>query len=154
MGAPPRDSEGRVVPHDDADIPGDAYVLRYIVSAWLKPHQSVPGLRRLSSAAFSPSSKRHDLYQGMSVDLLQPMLDAGLSPTDRMGDKYEAIVQLRVRDLRSIGLQVGSDPLLGNPFHAAVWGVKEGTRKRLIKLYEWLDKPDDVVAELVPLTQT
>ena len=87
MGAPPRDSEGRVVPHDDADIPGDAYVLRYIVSAWLKPHQSVPGRRRLSSAAFSPSSKRHDPYQGMSVGLLQPMLDAGLSPTDRMGDR-------------------------------------------------------------------
>jgi hypothetical protein len=112
---------------------------------WLKPHPSLPGRRRLSSAAFSPSSKRHDLYQGMSVDLLQPMLDAGLSPTDRKGDKYEAIVQLRVVDLRSIGLQVGPDPLPSNPFHAAVWGVKERARKRLIKVYEWLDKPDDVV---------
>jgi hypothetical protein len=81
----------------------------------------------------------------MSVDLLQPMLDAGLSPTDRKGDKYEAIVQFRVRNLRSIGLQVGPDPLPSNPFHAAVWGVKEGRRKRLIKLYEWLDKPNDVV---------
>ena len=31
-----------VVPHDDVDIPGDAYVVRYIVSEWLKedPHQS------------------------------------------------------------------------------------------------------------------
>jgi hypothetical protein len=145
MGAPPLDAEGRVVPHDDADIPGDAYVLRYIVPDWLKPHHSLPGRRRLSSAAFSPSSKRYDPYQGMSVDLLQPMVDAGLSPTDRKGDKYEAIVQLRVRDLRSIGLQVGPDPLPSNPFHAAVWGVKEATRNRVIKFYEWLEKPDDVV---------
>ena len=105
----------------------------------------MPGARRLSSAAFSPSSKRYDPYQGMSVDLLQPMLDAGLSPTDRKRDRYEAIVQLRVRDLRSIGLQVGPDPLDTNPFHAAVWGIKEGARKRLMKVYEWVDKPNDVV---------
>ena len=74
------------------------------------------------------------------------MVDAGLSPTDReKGDKYQAIVQLRVRDLRSIGLQVGPDPLPSNPFHAAVWGVKEATRNQVIKFYEWLEKPDDVV---------
>jgi hypothetical protein len=82
----------------------------------------------------------------MSVDLLQPILDAGLSPTDRKGDKYEAIVRLRVWDLRSIGLQVGPDPLPTNPFHAAVWGIKESARKQLMRLYEWVDKPDDVVS--------
>jgi hypothetical protein len=81
----------------------------------------------------------------MSVELLQPMLDAGLSPTDRKGDRYEAIVRLRVWDLRSIGLQVGPDPLLTNPFHAAVLGVKESARKRLVRLYQWFDKPDDIV---------
>lgn len=73
------------------------------------------------------------------------MLDAGLSPIDRKGNRYEAIVRLRVQDLRSIGLQVGPDPLDTNPFHAEVWGIKEGARKRLAKLYEWVDKPDDVV---------
>jgi hypothetical protein len=146
MAALPRDSEGRVVPHDDGDIRGDEYVLRYIVPHWLKGHPSWPSQRRLSSAAFSPSSRRHDPYQGMSVDLLQPILDAGLSPTDRKGDKYEAIVRLRVWDLRSIGLRVGPDPLPTNPFHAAVWGIKESARKRLMRLYEWVDKPDDVVS--------
>ena len=145
MGAPPRDSDGRVVPHDDADILGDEYVLRYIVPDWLKPHSSLPGWRRLSSAAFSPSSKRYDPYQGMSVDLLQPMLDAGLPPTGRKGQAHEAVVRLLVRDVREIGLQVGSDPLDTNPYHAAVWGVKEGARKRLMKVYEWVEKPDDVV---------
>jgi hypothetical protein len=145
MGAPPRDTEGRVLPHDDADIPGDAYVLRYIIPEWLKPLESRPGQRRLSSAAFSPSSKHRDPYQGMSVDLLQPMLDAGLSPIDRKGDKYEAVVRLQVRGIREVGLKVGPDPQPDNPFHAAVWGIREGARKKLLKRFEWVDKPDDVV---------
>jgi hypothetical protein len=81
----------------------------------------------------------------MSVDLLQPMQDAGISPIDRKGDKYEGIVRLRVRDVRSIGLKVGPDPLDINPFHAEVWGVKESARKQLAKVYQWVDKPVDVV---------
>ena len=145
MGAPPRDSNNRVVPHDDADIPDDACVLRMIVSQWLKEHPSLIGRRRLSSGAFSPSSKERDPYQGMSVDLLQPLLDAGLSPADRKGQKYEAIVKFRVRDLRELGLHVGPDPLDTNPFHAGVWGCKSGTRTKLMKLYEWVDRPDDVI---------
>jgi hypothetical protein len=92
-----------------------------------------------------PSSKRYDPYQGMSVDLLQPMIDAGLPPTGRKGEKHEAVVRLRVQDLRDVGLQVGPDPSDSNPFHAGVWGVKEGASKQLMKLYEWVDKPDDVV---------
>lgn len=146
MGAPPRNSEGRVLPHDDADIPGDAYVLRYIIPDWLKAHPSFPGRRRLSRAAFSPSSKRYDPYQGMSVDLLQPMLDAGLPHTGRKSEKHEAVVRLRVQDLRDVGLQVGSDPLDSNPFHAGVWGVREAASKQLMKLYEWVDKPGDVIS--------
>ncbi len=144
--APPRDNEGRVQPHDDLDIPPDAFVLRYIGREWLKPHPDLPDRRRLSSGAFSPSSKRLDPYQGMSVDLLQPMLDAGISPTDRKGDKYEAIVKLRVADLRQLSLLVGPDPRPSNPFHAAVWGIKKDTaKKNLRKLSEWVDKPEDVV---------
>ena len=101
----------------------------------------------MSSAAFSPSSKRYDPYQGMSVDLLQPMVDAGLSPTDRKGDKYEAIVQLRVRDLRSIGLQVGPDPLPSDRFSRSRLGSKGSNEKPSgqSNFYEWLEKPDDVV---------
>jgi len=79
------------------------------------------------------------------VDLLQPMLDAGLPSTGRKGQAHEAVVRLRVQDLREIRLQVGPDPLDTNPFHAAVWGVKGGARKRLMKVYEWVDKPNDVV---------
>ena len=146
MGAPPRDSDGRVVPHDDTDIPEDAYVLRNIVPDWLKSDSKLPGRRRLSSAAFSPSSKARDPYQGMSVDLLQPMLDAGLPPTGGKGAKHEAVVRLRVGELRRIGLRIGPDPRDTNPFHAAVWGVKKGTKTKILKLCEWVDKPDDVVA--------
>jgi hypothetical protein len=145
MAAPPRDDGGRVEPHDDPDIPGDAWVIRHIIPMQLVRHEDLPGRRRLSKSAFSPSSKRRDPYQGMSVDLLQPILDAGLSPIGIREDKYEASVRLRVADLRGLGLQVAPDPMPGNPFHAAVWGVKEGAGKRLVKLCEWVDKPEDVV---------
>jgi hypothetical protein len=74
------------------------------------------------------------------------MLNAGLSPEDRKGEKYEAIVRLRVRDIRAIGLQVGPDPQPDNPFHAAIWGIKKDrTKRQLLERCEWLDKPDDVV---------
>ena len=145
MGAPPRDSDGRVVPHDDPDIAENAYVLRNIVPEWLTAHPTLPAQRRLSSAAFSPSSKPRDPYQGMSVDLLQPMLDAGLPATGGKGAKHEAVVRLRVGELRRLGLQVGQDPRDANPFHAAVWGIKKGMKSKILNLCEWVDKPDDVI---------
>jgi hypothetical protein len=145
MAAPPRDDEGRVKPHDDPDIHGDAWVVRHIIPDWLHAHPELPGRRRLSRAAFSPSSKRRDPYQGMSVDLLQPILDAGLSPIDMREDKYEASVRLRVADLRSLGLRVGPEPIRANPYHASVWGVTKGAGRHLVKLCQWVDKPDDVV---------
>jgi hypothetical protein len=82
----------------------------------------------------------------MSVDLLQPMLDAGLSSTSGKRDAQEAVVRFLVGDLRELGLRVGPDPRDHNPFHAAVWGVKKGARKRLVRLFEWVERPDDVVA--------
>jgi hypothetical protein len=145
MAAPPRDDVGRVIPHDDPDIPGDAWVIRYIIPGWLVPHEDLPDRRRLSSAAFGRSSKRLDHYQSMSVDILQPMLDDGITPADRKGEKYEAIVKLQVADLRGLGLQVGPDPMPDNPYHTGVWRVTGGVGKRLAKLCQWVDKPDDVV---------
>ena len=135
------------MPHDDEDVPDDAYVVRYINAMWLVPDDIRQDQRRLSSAAFSPSSKSHDHYQGMSVDLLEQMRMAGISPVDKKGAKFEAIVRLRVGSIRTMGLRVGTDPRHENPFHAAVWGIKKGrTKKQLLKLCEWLDKPDDVIA--------
>ena len=143
MGNPPRDSEGRVKPHDDPDIPNDAYVLRYIPTGWLRPDKR--GGRKLSSAVFGGSSRSRDPYQSMSVDLLKPMLDDGLPPVGRKLADHEAVVRLKVGDLRDLGFKVGPDPGNKNdPYHVGVWGVKSRHREKIRDMAEWVDKPADV----------
>lgn len=145
MAGPPRDEEGRVKPHDDKQsIPDDAYVIRYISRRWLLASES--GGRQLSSGAFSASSEEVDHYQGMSTDLMQPMLDDGLGPTGRKNDhQAEAVVRLRVGALRSLGLRVGRDPGTTNdPYHVNVWDVEKRHRRKIKRIAEWVDKPGDV----------
>jgi hypothetical protein len=145
MAGPPRDTVGRVKPHDDKqNIPDAAYIIRYIASDQLIPSES--GGRRLSSGAFSGSSKEVDPYQGMSTDLMQPMLDDGLGPPGRKEDHHaEAVVRFRVGTLRSLGLRVGRDPgTTGDPYHVNVWGVEKRHRRKIRGIAEWVDKPDDV----------
>jgi hypothetical protein len=145
MAGPARDNDGRVKPHDDKqNVPDDAYIIRYIPSDWLIPNEG--GGRRLSSGAFSGSSKETDPYQGMSADLMQPMLDDGLSPTGRKeAHRAEAAVRLRVGALRTLGLRVGRDPgKTGDPYHVNVWDVQKRHRGKIRDIAEWIDKPDDV----------
>ena len=143
MAIPPRDAAGRVEPHDDPDISDDAYVVRYVHVSQLRPDEA--GHRRLSSGAFSPSSKHHDPYCSMSADLLDSMLKDGVAPSAWKRPERHAVVKLRVRDLRRLGLQVGSDPQTDNPYHVGVWGMKRQHRKQLHRLCEWVEKPDDVL---------
>jgi hypothetical protein len=143
METPPRDADGRVQPHDDADIPNEAYLVRYVHSTQLVADRS--GLRRLSTGAFSRSSKSYDFYQSMSADLLDLILKDGLSPMARMRPGHEAVVRLKIGDLRSVGLKVGHDPKPDNPYHVGVWGVGSQHRKKLHAFAEWLEKPDDVI---------
>lgn len=143
MGIPPRDDAGRVIPHDDPDILDESYVVRYILSSQLVPDPR--GGRRLSSGAFSRSSKQHDHYQGMSVDLLDAMLAKGVRPADKAGPDHEAIVKLQIGELRALGLCVGSDPIQDNPFHAGVWGLNSGMRKKIHAFSEWILKPEDIL---------
>jgi hypothetical protein len=145
MAGPALDKDGRVTPHDDTqNIPDDAYIVRYIPSHHLIPKEG--GGRRLSSGAFSESSKEMDPYQGMSADLMQPMLDDGLGPTGRKEDRgAEAVVRLRVGALRALGLRVGRDPgKTGDTYHVNVWDVKKSDRRKIRDFAEWIDKPDDV----------
>ena len=145
MAGPARDKDGRVKPYDDKQtIPDDAYIIRYIPSGWLIPNEG--GGRRLSSGAFAGSSEETDPYQGMSADLMQPMLDDGLGPTGRKEDRCaEAAVRLRVGALRALGLRVGRDPgQIGDPYHVNVWDVQKRHRRKIRNIAEWIDKPDDV----------
>lgn len=143
MANPPRDAEGRVEPYDDPDISDEAYVVRYIPSQGLAPDGH--GGRRLSSGAFSPTSKGRDPHRGMSVDLLEPMLNGGLPMSGHRTPLHEAVVKLRVGGLRSLGLKVGKDPVPGrNPYHTSVWGVTSKNKRAICELAEWIDKPSDV----------
>ena len=82
----------------------------------------------------------------MSVDLLQPMLDAGLSPTDRKRDKYEAIVRLECRTFGSLGFRLALIHCrLPTRFTRGRLGSQGRGEEALMKLYYWVDKPDDVV---------
>lgn len=154
MVTPPRDSQGRVVPHDDREtIPDDSYILRSIPSGPsgpLKPNKDGPG-RYLSSGAFSPSSKDRDFYQSMSGDSGALVEKAGMTYEERMQPGHEALVKIRAGDLRALGYLVGPDPKENNPtnpFHAGVWGVKSGHGKRIKRKATWVVRPGDVSEDL------
>ena len=144
MGEPPslRDPAGRMIPCDDPDTSNEAYLVRYVHRLWLAPDNA--GGRRLSKAAFSPSSEARDPYRGMSTELLHLILNDGLSPLDRKPADHEGSVKLKVGDLRRLGLSIAHDPVEGNPYHASVWGVTRATQKQMLRMYEWIDKPLDV----------
>lgn len=137
------DAAGRVKPYDDKSISSEARLVRYVHRCWLVPDGT--GGRRLSKGAFSPSSEERDPYRGMSTEILELMLNDGLSPTERKPQDHEAVVTLNVEALRSLGLMVGHDPIDEvNPYHAGVWGITRALQKRLLQMCEWIDKPPDV----------
>ena len=149
MAGPPRDADGCVQPHDDSDaIPNDGHLVRYVTDNALTPNDNPEGTKRLSSGAFSSSSKEHDHYEGMSVDAYERMVQDGVDVASRMRSGQKGAVLLRAGDLRALGLQVGMDPKEDNPHHAAVWDVKNKHRKKIRKLAIWLIRPPDVDDDL------
>jgi hypothetical protein len=145
MAAPPRDEAGRVIPHDDRElIADDSFVLRSIPFEHLKS-VAAGGGRYLSKAAFSASSKQRDPYEGMSVNAGSLMSAAGVPEEQSRRPGHAGLVKIRAGDLRRLGLQIGTDPLDQNPYHAQVWGVRPSHRNKIKNLAIWVDKPDDVV---------
>ena len=144
MAAPTKDADGYVKPHDDPQaIPDDSYVVRRIHRNWLIPTSD--NRRTLSKGAFAPSSKGHDRYRGMSVDILDRLNEVGVNPASRLQSDQQAAVIIRAGDLRRLGFQVGSDPTPRNDtYHATVWGVRDSHRKRIKAFSIWLFKPNDV----------
>ena len=143
MACPNRDAAGHTIPYDDPEIESGDYLIRYA-----QPHDFAPcsnNERRLSKGLFSPSSKNRDPYQSMSADLLRLMLADGLSANGRMRECHIGVVKLKVGLLRELGLKVGRDPMPDNPYHVGVWGIKNTLRKKLLGIFEWVEKPDNVV---------
>ena len=148
MSSPPRDEAGNVLPHDDAvNIPADALLMRRIDCNFLvEKTPSDQYRRRLSSAAFSPSSRDRDKNQGMSVDVLELLLQDRVAPRERLAANQEAAVAIRASALRQLGFKVGPDPTINNDkYHACVWGVKQKHKKQIrTSCHCWIVRPEDV----------
>lgn len=90
---PPRDVDGKVLPHDSQDIPDVSGLIRYVPYNQVVADPKAPTGERLSNGAFSPSSIPN---HGMSADLEVLMDKADLDPlaqcpTDRgRGSKVAA----------------------------------------------------------------
>ena len=140
MAEPPRDASGNVVPYDDPDIKADDGLIRHINPDYhLVPDQNT-GRLRLSTAAFSGSSKPP---RGMSVDLERPMIEAGLDNQSMLPNADFGALRLIAGEMRELGHKVGRNPQSDNPYHGEVWGIGQGrsAKKRIMDKAVWIKKP-------------
>jgi hypothetical protein len=147
---PPRDQQGRIVPHDHNEILDSYHVIRHTVPQELCPDGKT-GKRRLSSGAFSESTGG-----GMSVDIEEWMKANGLGPLHFVTDPTHGAVRLNVGALRKSGLQVGWDPDDAHQYHGGVWGIGNGSgrRRRVQKIattVKRVEGEDAIALETVPV---
>jgi len=131
---PPRDADGDVVPHDHDEIANQSGVIRRISDHYLTPGPN--GKRQVSTMALQPSSGKNG---GVSVDLEQSILDAGLDvKTHVTSPQFLGSIRFITGDLRAEGLLVGYDPIPGNDHHGEVWGNTSRKKRRdLLKKASW-----------------
>ncbi|SRR6266481_6541901 len=133
---PPRDEQQKVRPHNHADIPDTAHVIRHTVPTDVVPDGST-GLMRIASGAYTEGEGG-----GMSVDIEDWMIAEGLNPLHYVTDPTHGATRLKVGDLRALGLMVGWDPTSENPHHCAVWGIKQSSsfRRKIMRIATTLKK--------------
>ena len=120
---PPRDAQGRVIPHDHVNIRNEDFLVRGIPAA-----QIING--RISSGAFNSSTK-NDPYFGLSVDLESL---AGISPIQN----FACSVKFQTSVARNLKLLIGYDPISNpaegiNLAHCGIWRIETGGSARLSK---------------------
>jgi hypothetical protein len=133
---PPRDQQGKIIPHNHPDIRDEHFVIRHTTSHDVFDDQTT-GRKRLASGAFSESTGG-----GMSVDVEEWLIAAGLDPLHYVTDPAHGAVRLCVGELRKLGFQVGWDPDDAHPYHGAVWGIGNGSKgkRKVAKLAVTLRK--------------
>jgi hypothetical protein len=57
----------------------------------------------------------------MSVDVEQPMLDAGLAQTHYAFKAGKGVVRIIARKARELDMRVGPEPVDCNPHHGGIW---------------------------------
>jgi hypothetical protein len=130
LSQPPRDKDGKVIPHNHAGIGSLDGIIRRITEQYIVTEAN--GRRRLSSMAFSPSS---DLDGGMSVDLQVQIEKAGLDCREYLNTTAAqciGAIRFEAGALREKNFQVGFDPMPLNPYHGEVWGQFTSRMKRQI----------------------
>jgi hypothetical protein len=135
---PPRDANGDATPHDHPDIADSDRVIRRISTHHVVRDPKAPSGSRVFSAAFQASSNGN---RGMSVDLETSILQAGLDCVSFVTKpEFPGSVLFQAGFLRSEALQVGYDPLPGNPHYGEVWGdFSRSRRSRLLAAARWLN---------------
>jgi len=133
---PPRDSNGKVVPHNHPGIGPDDGVIRRVSPHHLVPDPKVAGGRRLSTKAFTAST---EVNGGMSVDLQALIEEAGLdAKAFVISPRWVGAVRFTAGALRGEGLQIGYDPRPDNPYHGEAWGTfTKALKHRLLGLAKW-----------------
>ncbi|HEV2366013.1 MAG TPA: hypothetical protein VGS12_17650 [Caulobacteraceae bacterium] len=119
------------MPHDDAAIASDTWVVRHVSADHHVVRDDNLGVRRLSTGAFSATSGEPG--HGMSVDIGQVLRDLGLVE-GAMVPAGHGGVRLSVGALRRLTLRVGSDPEPGNPAHGQTWGAERRLRRKLLEI--------------------
>ena len=107
------------MPTEIERIPDDEYVFRRIPSVQYPTPTDLNS--RPITASFLPRDEDTD---GLSVELAR--LTTPENVADVPGKRYQ-VVQVCVSDLRSLGLDVISDPLPDNPAHALILGLDRQT---------------------------
>jgi hypothetical protein len=142
-----RNPSGYTEPHDcENRIPDESFILRSIPKIHLKDAEN--GMRRLSKGAFSGSSEKRDPTMGMSSSGQAMMKEDDIPNDEALKPGHGALVRLPVGELRRLGLQVGVDRNDDNPYHVQVWGIKKNHRTKILRLAEWVIRPDDAIEEI------
>jgi hypothetical protein len=113
-------------------IDGNTRLFRRISENYLVPAPDAPGGRRISSAAFSPSSDG----SGVSVNIEDEMQRRGISPADLLALPPNAVgvAFVSAAQVRAEQLDVNRQPLPDDPSHGNITGNVTGAkRKRLAR---------------------
>jgi hypothetical protein len=115
---PARDGDGNVLPHDDpVIIPSEWTLLRHVhPEQWTIDERTGYPRPQSNSFTFSAEGSR-----SMSVDVEQPMLDAGLHSTHYAFRAGKGVVRITAAKARELHLRVGPEPIPDNPHHGGVW---------------------------------
>ena len=107
-------------PYDEPVIKPDDLIIRRINPEYHLVPDSNRQCDRISSKAYSPSS---GLDSGLSVDIESLIVAAGLQPQQYVVNPiFTGAVVFAAKDIRSLGLWIGYEPLAGNPHHGEIWG--------------------------------